>query len=29
MDINEYINIPDEVIENKDNNIFEAIIERY
>ena len=29
MDIDEYINISDEVIEDEDNDIFEAIIERY
>jgi hypothetical protein len=29
LDIDEYINISDEVIEDKDNDIFEAIIERY
>ncbi len=29
LDINKYINISDEVIEDKDNDIFKAIIERY
>ena len=29
MDIDDYINIPDKVIEDKDNDIFEAVVERY